>query len=136
LPAAQDFRNRTAHGALASVRLCRWRESLEDRWTGLRFGGLEVHEEDGHYTFDVEVLLNGLDPRFLQVQLFAESQNGTEPEVHPMERRKEARNPAAACPYRVRIPVKRPAGEYTPRIIPAFEGAFVPIEAGYILWYR
>ena len=33
-------------------------------------------------------------------------------------------------------PAQRPAGDYTPRIIPALEGAAVPIEISRILWYR
>jgi starch phosphorylase len=38
--------------------------------------------------------------------------------------------------YGVRIPARRPESDYTPRIIPAFEGGAVPLEARQILWYK
>ena len=34
------------------------------------------------------------------------------------------------------IPALRPLADYTPRIVPFFPGAFVPIEADKILWLR
>ncbi len=136
LPAAGDYRNRTARGARAALRLCRWRKSLEDRWAGVRFGGFEVRQEGGRYAFSVEVLLNGLDPELIRVELYAEPRDGSEPEVHAMEPKAEAPDPQAARSYTLQIPGKRPAADYTPRIIPACEGASVPMEASYILWYR
>ena len=44
--------------------------------------------------------------------------------------------PAPGCLYSARIPAQRPAGDYTPRVIPAFEGIAVPLETNRILWYR
>jgi glycogen phosphorylase len=34
------------------------------------------------------------------------------------------------------VPSSRPAGDYTPRIVPAFSDAQVPLEAKEILWQR
>jgi starch phosphorylase len=76
------------------------------------------------------------DPEAVQVQLYAEPQNGREPEIHPMIQEEEVSNPTRGHAFRVRIPADRPASEYTPRIIPAFDGALVPIEANRIFWYR
>ncbi len=41
-----------------------------------------------------------------------------------------------AYSYTLSIPVHRPGGDYTPRIIPLQEEAAVPIEEHHILWYR
>jgi len=136
LPAAAAYRQRTADRASKSVLLCQWRESLEAHWQRLRFGDLELQEKDGYYTFKVPVDLNGLDPEAVQVQLYAEPQKGGEPEIRPMIQEEELSNPARDHVYSVRIPARRPAIDYTPRIIPAFDGALVPIEANQILWYR
>ena len=38
--------------------------------------------------------------------------------------------------FRAHVPAHRPAEHYTPRIIPSFDGAAVPLEAGQILWYE
>jgi len=136
LPAATAYRERTADRLRKSVLLCQWRESLEAHWQRLRFGDLEFEEKDGYYTFKVAVYLDGLDREAVQVQLYAEPQNGREPEIRPMIQEEEFSNPARNHVYSVRIPARRPAIDYTPRIIPAFDGALVPIEANQILWYR
>jgi len=136
LPAAAAYRERSGARARKSVLLCQWRESLEAHWQRLRFGDLELQDKDGYYTFKVGVYLDGLDPEAVQVQLYAEPQNDGEPEIRPMIQEEEFSKPEREHLYSVRIPARRPAIDYTPRIIPAFDGALVPIEANRILWYR
>jgi starch phosphorylase len=41
-----------------------------------------------------------------------------------------------AFTYKAEVPSSRPAGDYTPRIVPAFSDAQVPLEAKEILWQR
>jgi starch phosphorylase len=136
LPAASAYRERSTDGARLSIRLCKWRRMLETRWQQLSFGNLEFKEQDGHYTFKLPVYYDDFDPESIQVQLYAESRNGSQAETHPMIRGEEVSQPAQGCSYSARIPAQRPAGDYTPRIVPALEGAIVPIEADRILWYR
>jgi starch phosphorylase len=38
--------------------------------------------------------------------------------------------------YTAALPATRPAGDYTPRVVPYHPDALVPIEANQILWYR
>jgi starch phosphorylase len=135
LPAASAYRERTADGARRAVSLRRWRERIESGWGKLSFGALKVTESGGQITFEVPVRCGDLDPEEMSVQLFAEAPQGGAPETHAMTRGKRASGSARGSTYSVTIPARRPAGDYTPRIIPAFEGAFVPIEACHILWY-
>jgi hypothetical protein len=48
--------------------------------------------------------------------------------------------PLAGAPkgylYHARIPVHRLAEDYTPRVVPYFSGAAIPLEAANILWYE
>lgn len=37
--------------------------------------------------------------------------------------------------YTATIPTARPAADYTPRLVPQHAGAFVPLEAPFILWH-
>jgi starch phosphorylase len=136
LPAASACRERSADGAGKSIRLCRWRRMLETHWQQLSFGNLEFEERDGYYTFKLPIYNGDVDPEAIQVQLYAESRSGGQAETHPMVRDEEVSQPAQGCSYSARIPAQRPAGDYTPRIIPALEGAMVPIETNRILWYR
>ena len=135
LPAAAAFRERAADRASKAVLLRQRRKTLEAHWPQLGFGVLEIQEE-GHFAFKVPVFLPGLKPDAIRVQLYAEPREGEEPDIHPMIRGEEVSDPAPGHFYSARIPAQRPAGDYTPRIIPALEGALVPIEATLILWYR
>ncbi|MHB8772782.1 MAG: alpha-glucan family phosphorylase [Syntrophales bacterium] len=136
LPAGHAYRERIAENARKSELLSQWRRLLEERWQGLRFGNLDIEDRDERYGFKVQVHLNGLDPKAVQVQLYADPQSGEEPEIHPMIRGEEMSNRAGGCFYGVRIHAQRPVGDYTPRIVPVFDGALVPLEANQILWYR
>jgi starch phosphorylase len=135
LTAARNYHERSADGASESVRLCRWRESLEAHWQKLRFGSLDVKSEGHDYTFTVRVYLDELNPKAVQVQLYAEPQGDGGPEIHVMEVVKAA-GATNGYLYRARIPKLRPEEHYTPRIIPYFDGAAVPLEAGQIRWYE
>jgi starch phosphorylase len=136
LPAALAYQDRTADRADKAVLLCRRRKTLEDRWPQLGFGGLVIQQEEGHLTFTVPVFMPGLKPDAVRVQLCAEPREGEETDIHPMIRGEAVSNPAPGYFYNARIPARRPAGDYTPRIIPALEAALVPIESNLILWYR
>ena len=136
LPAAKAYRDRSADGARKSIQLCQWRRTLEAHWQRLRFGNMEFQEKDGTNIFKVPVYLDGLDPKAVQVQLYAEPRSEKESEIHIMIQGEEISNPKRGYSYSARIPARRSAGDFTPRIIPAFDGALVPIEANLILWYR
>jgi starch phosphorylase len=136
LPAAIAYRKRIADGARLGVRLCQWRKQLETGWQQLSFGNFEFEEQDGHYIFNLNVYYGDFDPQAIQVQLYAEPRNGGKAEVYPMVRSGEISKPVQGCSYIVRIPAQRPAGDYTPRIVPALEGAGVPIECNRILWHQ
>jgi starch phosphorylase len=133
--AVQNYRKRIANEASEAVRLCRWQESLETHWQKLHFGRLAVQSEGEDYTITVKVYLDELDPKAVQVQLYAESQGNEGSEIHVMEVAESART-ANSYLYHARIPARRPAEHYTPRIIPYFEGAAVPLEATNIMWYE
>jgi starch phosphorylase len=134
LTAARNYHKRTADGAKESVRLCHWLELLERHWQKLHFGRLDVQREDKDYTITVTAYLDELDPKAVQVQLYAEPQGSAGAEIHVMEAAKTD-GTANSYLYRARIPALRPAEDYTPRIIPYFDGVAVPLEARQILWY-
>ena len=70
------------------------------------------------------------------IELYAEPQGSAEPERHSMACGDALPGEPQARLYRARIPAHRPAADYTPRIVPAFDGLAVPLEAPQILWYR
>jgi glycogen phosphorylase len=133
--AIQNYRKRVANGFAEAVRLCRWRELLDTHWYKMHFGGLDIRRESDDYVMTVTVYLDEIDPKAVQVQLYAEPQGNGESEIHVMEASGSA-GTANSHLYRARFPARRPAEHYTPRIIPYFDGAAVPLEAKQILWYE
>jgi starch phosphorylase len=136
LPAAKAFQDRKADRARKAVRLCQWHESLQKRWSQLHFGTLAVQEENGQHSFKVPVYFGELEPDAVQVQLYAEPQAADEAEIHPMIRGEALKGAVSGYLYSAIIPAERPADDYTPRVIPTFDGAEVPLESQQILWYR
>lgn len=117
-------------------RLCDWQDALARHWERIHFGEFRVDADAGSWHFSVPVYLDDLDPDFVAVELYAAPRDAGQAEIHRMQRGDALGGAVNSYTYRISIPGKRSADDYTPRIVPAFEGARVPAEAGQILWYR
>jgi starch phosphorylase len=135
LPSAQAYRSRSVGGARKASLISRWKESVKMNWQKLRFGHLGIREQGDRYLFEVSVYLEGVEPEAVAVQLYEEAQEGGVPEIHSMERSGAPGSEGKEALYKVLIPAKRPASDYTPRLIPALAEAAVPLEAQQIHWY-
>jgi starch phosphorylase len=136
LPGVNAYRSRMAEGARQAILICRWRESLATHWGQLHFGQLAIQGVNNYYSFRVPVYFGELNPDSVHVQLYAESQSNGDPEIHLMERSEALTGTVNGYSYTAKVPSERPAIDYTPRIIPFFNGAAVPLEAEQILWYK
>jgi len=134
LPAAAAFAERSAGGGRLGKELAAWRQALAAHWDQVRFGAVSVETRDAEHVFEVQVFLDELDPEAVRVELFADTGNGSQPFCRPATRVRSLAGSAGGYVYRGSVPAARPAGEYTPRIVPARAGAFVPLEAHQILW--
>ena len=136
LPAAAAFKDRAAQEGALGKDLVRWRDELAQHWDAVRFGAVRVEAQDGGWSFGVQVYLDDLQPDSVLVELYAEGRNGQPPIRQSMERGPELVGSMRGYLYSARVAADRPAGDYTPRIIPYHSGASVPLEAGQILWQR
>jgi len=136
LPASQLYHSRIADDARQASLLCHWRDSLEKHWAELHFGKLHVQEENGEYAFTVQLHMGEVNPDAVRVELYAEPSNYQEPEIHALERHEILTGDLNGYLYSAHLPARRPASDYTPRVIPHFDGALVPLEARQILWYE
>ena len=134
LPATELYAARQDPGM--SQRLCDWQDALARHWERIHFGEFRVEEDAGTWHFSVPVYLDDLDPDFIAVELYAAPLDAGQAEIHRMQRGDPLSGAINSFTYHISIPGSRAAGDYTPRIIPAFEGARVPAEASHILWYR
>jgi starch phosphorylase len=145
LPAATSYRER----AVLSSEVEAWRLLLDEHWGDIRFLDYSLsgtNRSDGaHYDARVTLDLGPVPPGAVLVELFAESQDGDEPERHILmtdvaslkpQTHPDTSTTTTSYVFRLVFPATREARDYTPRVIPWHRSARVPLESGHILWYR
>jgi starch phosphorylase len=136
LPAAEAYRRRAADNAGLAVDLEKWHDALAIHWPHVRFGQIMVNESAGDILLRVEVYLTGLEPEMVHVELYAEpSGEDSGPQRISMVRGDKLAGTEDGYLYHAALPAGRPAGDYTPRLIPCHPEALIPLEANFILWY-
>jgi starch phosphorylase len=129
LPAAAAYRECAANQGAAGKQVVDWRRALDGQWDSLRFGELRVETNADQHVFEVELLLNDLDPKAVRVEIYADGIDGGDPVRVKMQ--------CAQPPvYRAAVPATRPAEDYTARAVPFRSGVAVPLESARILWQR
>jgi starch phosphorylase len=136
VPLAGSYLSRASSGQGTVTGLLRWKEQVSRHWHKLRFGSMSIEGLNSEHHFSVQVHLDELDPDAVQVELYAEPLDGGCPVRQPMIRGKSLVGSQNAFTYSAAVPASRPAGDFTPRIIPYHADAFIPLEAAQILWYR
>jgi starch phosphorylase len=135
LPAAAAYGLRAADKGAAGKALGDWRISVDAQWDVLHFGGIKVETRDGQHRFEVQVCLNGLDPKAVRAELYADGVTGA-----AVRQEMKWVGPQAGTPgchvYSAKVPASRPAGDYTARLIPYRDGLAIPLEDARILWQR
>ena len=134
LPAAEHYAAR--QDAALNQQLCAWQDALAQHWDRIHFGELRVSEAAGAWQFSVPVYLDDLPPDYIAVELYALLPDEDTAQIQRMQRGEPLVGAVNSYTYSVNIPRTLNADVYTPRIVPAFEGARVPIEARQIHWYR
>ena len=136
LSAAAAFRQRAENRGSMGADLVAWQAELAKHWSALRFGTATVEQQGERFLFHVQVFLDDVDPDALMVELYAEAQKEGDPTVHAMSRGERLIEATSAFTYSASVPTGRPVADYTPRLVPRHAGAFVPLEASFILWHE
>ena len=134
LPAASAYRGRAAEKGALGSQMVDWRQALEAQWATLHFGDVKVDTKGEQHVIEVQLYLNGLDPKALRVELYADQINDGGPVRQEMKRIRRPRDASGGSIYRAAVPAARPATDYTARVIPHFDGVAVPLETEKILW--
>ena len=113
-----------------------WQHAVDRKWDSLSFGGLRVETNTDHHVFEVEIFLNDLGKNAARVELYAAGINGGDPVRQEMKWARLLPGAPDGCVYHATVPAARPAGDYTPRVIPHCDGVAVPLEDARILWQR
>jgi glycogen phosphorylase len=131
LPGALAYRGRASGEGTRPLRA--WRDALDAHWDDLTFvdysvdGGKDAQGE--HYDFQAKVSTGRVPLDTFHVEIYAEPG-----ETHVLQR--DGDDARGVFTYTVSIPARRPASEYTPRLVPWRPGVQIPLECSHILWYR
>jgi len=136
LPAAKNFRQRTANQGTAGKLVINWQKILEQKWASTHFGEVKVETKGAEYVFNVQVYLNDLDPKSVQVELYTDGKNNKDPFRQEMELISPLAGAAGGWLYSAAVPTSCPSSAYTPRLIPRYDSVAVPLEEERILWQR
>jgi starch phosphorylase len=132
---AKAYQERSKDPAAAGD-LIPWRKAIEEHWPWLRFGSLDVTSAGGQHVFTVQVYLNELAAEAVHVELFADATDHDRIEIVEMKRGQPLVGASNAHLYSASVASSRPAGDFTPRIVPYHPLASVPLECARILWYK
>jgi len=136
LSAAALYRERAAKQGAVAKQIVDWRRAMDSKWDALRFGTLRVETKGDQHVFEVEILLNNLDPNSVRVELYADGLGGDAAVRMEMKLVNPQSDAAGRSVYRASVSNVRPASDYTPRVIPKRPGVTIPLESSRILWQR
>ena len=136
LPAATAYHLRIANKGAIGRQIVDWQHAVDRKWGSLRFGDLRVETNADHQVFEVEIFLNDLDPNAVRVELYADGINGGDPVRQEMKWARLLPGAPDGCVYHATVPAARPAGDYTVRVTPHYDGVAVPLGDARILWQR
>jgi starch phosphorylase len=136
IPAAAAYCRRAAEAGKDAKAICEWKGHLAQHWNNIRFGDTHAETHGQEHVFEVPVYLDDLSPDAVSVELYADSPSGGDPFHAPMARVQALVGSVGGYLFSANVPADRPAGDYTPRIVPSRSGVSTPLEASQILWLR
>jgi starch phosphorylase len=135
IPAASAFRKRSSDKGALGIRIANWRHELDQKWPALNFGEVEVKTDSEQHIFEVQVHLNEIDPKAVQVELYAEV-TGSAPFRQEMKLVRQLAGMPGGYVFSASLPAVRPSGDYTARVLPRYDDVAIPLEETKILWQR
>ena len=136
LPGAKAWLERAADKGAIGQRIIDWQLTLDKGWQTLNFGAMKVATDGGQHVFEVQVNLNDIDPQAVRVELYVDGADGDSDSAVRQEMECVAGGARGGYAYRASVPATRPTADYTPRMMPRYDGVAVPLEVDRILWLR
>jgi len=135
LPAFANCQERAANKGALGAQIVAWRDTMKRKWADLRFGEVKIQTAGQKHTFEVQVFLDEMDPGAVRLELCADGRKDEGPVRQEMARLRQLGS-ANVYVYGASVPASRPVTDYTPRVVPYFPKAAVPLEASQVLWQK
>lgn len=136
IPAAASYHSRADGNSHAGAGLLAWQQQIARHWNDVHFSAVDIKTHDDRHFFEVKIFPGGVDLAGLGVQLYANSFATGNAVIEEMIPHSSVPDSGGGQIYAASVGASRPAGDYTPRIIPRHPDAFVPLEANEIIWQR
>ena len=136
LPAAGEFRRRTADGGAIAAAMRDWECRLRRGWPRLHIGEPAITDSDGAWRLTVPIYLGDITADDVRVELYAEPWGSDLAAVIAMERGDPIAGSLNGHIYGATAATTRPVEDYTIRITPACAGVEIPAELPLILWRK
>jgi starch phosphorylase len=134
LPSALRYCERTANNGCLASELEIWKKSLQQHWSEIRFGKVQITEGHGCWNCEAQVYLGQLQPDFIRIEVYADAVEGHEKVNSPLNRGDKLAGAVNGYVYHGLIDANRPKGHFSIRVIPDHPAAKIPLEANHILW--
>jgi glycogen phosphorylase len=136
VPLAKALKIRTKANCSLARSMHEWAEGLKNRWDGLHIGEVKVVRSDAGAQIMVPVFLGEVSPEHVRVEIFADAKGEVAPEALELHREHPIAGSINGFIYAGAVPSSREASEYTVRIVPHHEAAFLPTELPLIRWQQ
>jgi starch phosphorylase len=136
VPASEAFQKRAANKGSAGRDMLAARQTLTQKWAGLRFGETNVQSNGEQHIFEIQLWLGEVPQAAIRVELCAEVAEGVASSRQEMKCIHSLAGMMGGYCYSGSVSAKRPVNDYTARIIPHCEGAAIPLEDPLILWQQ
>jgi len=135
LPAAVNFRGRSERHLQLAKGLRQWHGTLRRDWHAIHWGNVEVAPAGTEHAFRVQVYLGDIPPEAVRVEVYADPRSDGPARRHALQVDHALSGAAGGFLYVGTVAADRPAGDYTPRVVPFHAAAVLPAEAPLVRWY-
>lgn len=135
LPCPEGFQQRTANNAELGRRIPEWFALLTSHWDELHWGQLEFKRRDGSPIVSVQLYLGDITAYAVEAYLYADAPDDGAPLCQTMIRSDSIPGAVNGHLYRAEIDTEGLLSDFTPRVIPYFPLARMPLELPLISWW-
>jgi glycogen phosphorylase len=136
LPLAKALKNRLKANCALARTMFEWAETLNSRWQDLHIGAPTITQGDASVQLVVPIFLGEVSPEHVKVELFADAKGDTPSEAIALHREQPITGSINGFIYAGVVSGPRPVGDYTVRIVPYHQEAFLPAELPLISWQQ
>lgn len=136
VPAAKKYRERALEKGVHGEYIVNWRKLLSQKWSKIRFNEMKMTKNQNLYEMEAQIYLDGLDPDFVRVELYAAPLPNQQVFIQEMKIVRQLSSEPNLFVYKTTAPANRSENDYTIRVIPHFPEVAIPLEEDHILWQK